>query len=169
MQEPVPVVIEEAPSISSRAAFHAGVAWAVAAASATEARQMRWVDQDFADWPLDDSALLQSLGDWLRRPQRRLEMLAHDYEKMATRHPRFTEWRRTWSHVVDTRAMTEDHGLVLPAWIVVDRQAYVELLDRSRWRGRAGVDPHHTSLLALEIDALAQRSVPDFPATRLGL
>ena len=158
-----------APDIDGRAGFVAALIWAVSAAASTDARKMWWVDPDFSDWPLNDAVLLTSLAGWLQQPQRKLVLLATDYGPMERLHPRFVTWRRTWGHAIEPYSLPEDEGLVLPTLAVVGPHACVELLDRTYWRGRAGIDPQHTRLLADEIDALVQRSSADFPVTRLGL
>lgn len=158
-----------APDINSRAGFAAALIWVVSAAASTEVRKMWWVDLDFVNWPLNDAALLTPLTGWLRQPQRKLVLLATDYGPVERVHPRFASWRRTWGHAIDAYSLPEDEGLVLPTLAVAGQHACVELLDRTYWRGRAGIDPQHTRLLADEIDALVQRSSADFPVTRLGL
>ena len=159
----------QVPDVHSRASFRHAIVWAAALANESKARHMWWVDPDFSEWPLDDPNLLQSIAQWARLPQRRLFVLAGSFDAFASRHPRFTAWRRSWSHVVDTRAVAEDDCPSIPSWLLVEHAGHVELIDRAHWRGRAGLDARRTHTMVEEIDALAQRSSPDFPVSRLGL
>lgn len=157
------------PDVSSRASFRRAIAWAVAMANETKARRMWWVDPDFSEWPLDDPVFLQSIAEWARLPQRRLSVLAGNFDGFAIRHPRFTAWRRSWSHVIDTRAVAPDDCPSIPTWLLVEHAAHIELIDRLHWRGRASMDAQRSHAIVEEIDALAQRSSADFPVSRLGL
>ena len=84
--------------IESRADFVAAVHDTVSLALAGATRRMVWVDADFAEWPLNEPALLQALTNWVRLPQRQLVLLAADYDDLRRRHARFTAWVRLWSH-----------------------------------------------------------------------
>jgi hypothetical protein len=157
------------PAIRSLADFHAAVTWAVALAHASQARRMWWVDAEFANWPLESADVLQALTHWLQLPQRQLVLLAKTYDAIDGKRPRFAAWRQNWSHALATLAVGDEQAPGLPTLLVVDQQAYVQVLDKAYWRGRAAADAAAASAWAIEIDALAQRSSPDFPVTRLGL
>ncbi len=62
--------------LRDRQGFTEGVIWGFRQAMAGGARRLLCTDPDFQHWPLDDRALLDELGRWLRLPQRRLVMLA---------------------------------------------------------------------------------------------
>lgn len=157
-----------APAFASRAEFQAALLWGFEAALASGARKLWCVDRDFADWPLDDPALLDSLGGWLKLPQRRLLLLAAHYEDMGLRHPRFVAWRRNWVHAIDTLSPSES-GLELPSLLVDDGAVCVQLVDAVHWRGQARLDVPAVIPFRQAIDALIQRSAPAFPASHLGL
>lgn len=157
------------PGIASRGEFTAAIRWGVQQATARGARRLLCIDADFREWPLDDPELLAELSAWLHRPQRRLVMLARDWNQMRARHPRFCTWRRAWSHALDTRSPPDDEAAVLPTLLLDDTRVLVRLSDPLHWRGRCGLDPRESTLLFAEFDALAQRSDPDFPVTQLGL
>lgn len=165
----VPAPSEEPPTIGSRAEFRAAILWGLQQSVARGARRLLWIDGDFRDWPLDDPALLELLGEWLHRPQRRLVMIARDWSQMRPHHPRFCAWRRMWSHALETRSPPEDEAGLLPTLLLDDTRVLVRLSDALHWRGRCGLDPRESSLLFTEFDALAQRSDADFPVTQLGL
>lgn len=59
------------------------------------------IDNDFADWPLNDLAVMQALQTWLKPPGRRLRMVGLDFDAVALAHPRFFRWRRDWAHRIE--------------------------------------------------------------------
>ncbi len=95
--EPARQTGDAAPVIDSRAAWQAALRWGLDAAMARGARRITCVDAGFENWPLDDPALLQRLTAWLRLPQRRLVLLARQYDEVPRRFPRFTAWRRDFA------------------------------------------------------------------------
>jgi hypothetical protein len=155
-------------AIASRRAFAAAVHEVLDLAWARRARRMLWVDADFADWPLDDAALLLRLTDWLRLPQRQLLLLASDYEPLRRR-ARFAACYRLWSHAISAYAPAEDDVAQLPCLLLAEDMALVQLLDKAHWRGWISTEPAPLRLARERIDALLQRSAPAFPATTLGL
>lgn len=166
---PGPGALPPPPPVTSRGEFEAALRWGLTAAAAGAARRLHWLDPDFATWPLDDGALIADLTAWLRRPQRRLVMLARDYEAMPRLHPRFVAWRRDWVHAIDTLALPQDVQLELPTLLVDDGPVSVHLIDAVHWRGRASLDERAATLWRETVDALLQRSEPAFPAHHLGL
>lgn len=155
------------PAIDSRAAFGSAVRWALEHAERTGARRVLCVDPDFADWPLDEPALLATLTAWLRRPQRRLVLLAGDYEGVPRRQPRFVAWRADWAHAVEAWSPAE--RVELPTLVLDDGELCLRLVDHLHWRGRVELDSRSARLWRDEIDAVLQRSEPAFPVYRLGL
>ncbi len=156
------------PRITSRAEFGAALRWGLGTACTRGARRLWCVDRSFADWPLDDAALLEQLSAWLRRPQRRLVLLAGSYDEMVRWQPRFVAWRRDWAHAVEawqTPANADD----LPTVLVDDAAVCVQLADRVHWRGRAGLDARAAQGWREEIDVVLQRSEASFPVKLLGL
>lgn len=160
---------ETPPAIDSRASFAEAVRWAFAQAIARDARRIVAVDRDFVDWPLGDTALLEQLTGWLRRPQRQLVLLAANWEDVPRRHPRFMPWRRTWAHALAIWQQPDGLDRDLPTWLLDDDALLLRLFDRERWRGRVEFDERATRLHRDEIDAVLQRSTPALPATQLGL
>jgi len=157
------------PSITSRGEFAAAVRWAAQQAQQRSARQLWWVDTDFADWPLSDPALLADLTRWLRQPMRRLVLLAASYEQMPRRHARFVAWRRGWVHAVEAFVPPAELAASLPCVWVDDGALSLQVIERMRWRGRCGVDARAASRWREEIAVVLQRSEPDFSANQLGL
>ena len=156
-------------AIDSRSGFVDAVHEALDRAMAQRARRMLWADSDFADWPLDDPALLQRLTDWLRLPQRHLVLLASDYELLRRRHARFVACYRIWSHAIAAFSPAEDDVAELPCLLLADRTVLVRLLDKVHWRGWTSTEPASLRLAREQTDALLQRSERAFAATTLGL
>ncbi len=157
------------PPITSRSEFAAAVLWAFDTAMADGARQIWCVDPDFADWPWGTPALLAQLTDWLRRPQRRLVLLARDFDEVQRRHPRFVRWRAGWSHVVQTLNPPQDLAASLPRVLVDDGRLSLQLFDPVRWRGRCSLSVTDARAWREELDAVLQRSEAAFPVNPLGI
>ncbi len=154
--------------IRSRSEFHAAVRTAFAEAAAQGCREIWLSDIDYADWPLDEPALIDSLTGWAK-PYRKLTVLAQHFDEFGRRHARWVAWRRHWSHVVECRANVELEVGKIPTLLLAPGLVTVRLVDPLRYRGsvsRAASDAIHGREL---IDAVLQRSEEAFPVTSLGL
>lgn len=157
-------------ALRSRAEVQQALLWAVQHALQVHARKLIWVDPDFAAWPLDEPALLQSLTAWLQLPQRRLVLLAQRYDDLARAYPRFVAWRRPWAHAVDAWQPAADaEPLNLPTLCLDDGRLCLQVFDKLHWRGRLQLDERQNRQWRDEIDALLQRCTASFPAHQLGL
>jgi hypothetical protein len=157
------------PAIDSRSGFHAAIAWGFRESIAKGARRIVCVDADFADWPWDDGATLESLTAWLRLPQRRLELLALSYADVPRRSPRFNAWRRDWVHAMACWQVPQDWTEELPSVLTSDAGVSVQLIDKIHWRGRARHDGRVARQWVETIDVVLQRSEPGFAVRSLGL
>jgi hypothetical protein len=157
------------PTIRSLADLHAALAWGFAAAVDEGARRIICCDVDFALWPLDDEALLQSLTRWLHQPQRRLDFLARDFDEVPRRFARFMRWRRDWAHAIHYWQAPAELVGELRCVLVSDGQVSVQLLDAQHWRGRGQVDSRAAHLHRERIDVVLQRSELSFAVNILGL
>ena len=88
-------------------------------AALSHAAQQGWSplvlsDIDFADWPLGERAVLESLNAWASSG-RQLHFLAKDFNVLRQRHPRLVQWRTTWSHLVEARVCSGAAGEGLPS------------------------------------------------------
>ena len=155
--------------LRDRQGFLDGVAWGFRQAMAGGARRLLCTDPDFQHWPLDDRALLDELGRWLRLPQRRLVMLAGDWSRVPQRHARFTAWRRDWAHAIDTLRPQPEDAPELPTLLIDDREVCVRLFDAAQWRGRCQLDEGEVRQWQHEFARVVERATPDFPVTSLGL
>ena len=157
------------PVIDSRTGFVQALQWGFHTAIAQGARRLLCVDANFADWPLDDPALLQALTAWLRLPQRRLVLLARSYDGVARRSPRFDGWRANFAHAIEAWQPPEDLARDLPALLTCDGAVTVHLVDAVHWRGRTALDSRRARQWCEDIDVVLQRSERAFAVRTLGL
>ena len=143
--------------------------WGFEQAIARDARRIVCVDPDWAGWPWADADLLAQLAVGLKRPGRRLVLLAGHYDEVPRRFPRFVAWRRPWVHAIDAFAPFADTGADLPTLLVDDGGVRVRLLDRMNGRVEVGIDAAAAAAWRERVDALLQRCGPAFSATQLGL
>jgi hypothetical protein len=156
-------------ALRSQADVQAALRWAVHHALDTRSRRLLWLDPDFSAWPLDDATLIDSLTAWLRLPQRRLVLLAHQFGTLERLHPRFVAWRRTWAHAVDAWTPSEGIAVRLPSLLIDDQRLCLQVFDTTQWRGRLSLDERAVHQWHDEIDALLQRCEAAFPVRPLGL
>lgn len=150
-----------------RVAFQQLVRDALAGAALEGWREIILCDASFADWPLGERAVAQSLQDW-SRTGRRVTLLAKRYDEVVRRHARFVAWRGTWSHIIEARACASADALELPSaiwspgWVM-------QRLDLERCNGYSGSEPERRLALRESLQEWLGRSSPAFPATTLGL
>lgn len=171
MQASDDLLLKAAPAglIASRADFQAAVRALLTSAHDAGVRHMWWVSPDFAEWPLDEPAIVEALTHWSRLPGARLTWLGHDFEHVRRTMPRLTRWRQVFSHLITCRAPEDVPGADMPTLLVADHRVALRLLDRERVRGwlrHDGADVQHARE---EIDVISQRSSEAFPAVTLGL
>jgi peptidyl-tRNA hydrolase len=155
-------------AIESRKGFHEAVRNALALAAEHGASEIFLVDPTFQDWPLNERAVIDSLDAWALS-RRRLVVFAHSFDELSRRAPRFAEWRRQWSHVVQCRCDPEIEPQDVPTLLLVPGQVAVRVLDPVRFRGTVSTWPADQVASRETVDALLQRSVEAFPVTTLGL
>lgn len=124
-------------------------------------------DADFADWPLGERAVVEALNRWARRG-RTLKMLARHYDQLRLLHPRFVQWRVTWSHLVEAHACVGAAGAELPSAIGTPVWT-LERLDPLRNTLVGSVDAERRVALQERVNECWHRSTPSFPASQLGL
>ena len=126
--------------IGSRKEFHDAIRAALAQAADAGASEICFVDVDFQDWPLNERAVVETLGRWATS-RRRLVVYGHSFEALPRSAPRFTEWRRQWSHIVQFRTDPEVQAQQVPTLLLVPGQVSVRLLDPVRYRGMVSGRP----------------------------
>ena len=150
-----------------REAFAQRVRDALAAAAREGWREIILSDAGFADWPLGERAVAESLNAWSHSGRRCL-LLARSYDEVVRRHARFVDWRRTWSHIVEARGCKAADPLELPSAIWTP-QWVMRRLDPERCTGVSGSEPERRVALREVLDEWLLKSSPAFPATTLGL
>jgi hypothetical protein len=153
----------------SRAVFQDAVRGVLTHAAERGVRCMHWVSPDFEAWPVDESPLLEALGDWARPRTVQLVWLCSDFEALRRRAPRLVAWRQRWSHVLRCLGPGEDVAAELPSLLLVDDKLLIRLMDREHWRGRISCSAADIQAAREQIDALLQRSAETFPVTTLGI
>ncbi len=152
-----------------RQAFRQGLIDAIAGAAVEGRREMIWVDSDFADWPLDDRLVLDAMSRWARQPMRRLRLVAHNFQDVPRRHPRFTAWRRVHAHRVECRSAPDLPISDIPTLMLAGELYSLQLLDKRQWRSRwLDDETDHKTWMGV-VDAILLRSEVDFGANTLGL
>jgi len=154
--------------ITTRAEFHAALRAAFAEAATAGSHELWLADNDFADWPLGERDVIESLSQWVAS-SRKLTLLAHDFDEVARRHPRWVTWRRQWSHVVSCRSNAELEAGEMPTLLIAAGTVTVRLSDPVRHRGRIAHDRAEELRCKELFDAVSQRSEEAFPATSTGL
>ena len=154
--------------IASRNEFLDALRSAFAQAATAGAREISLCDATFADWPLGEPGVIEDLTRWAQG-RRRLTVLAHNFDEIARRHGRWTEWRRQWAHVVQCRGNEELEAAEFPTICVVADVVSVRLVDLVHHRSMASHEASDAVACREAIDAISQRSAEAFPVTTLGL
>lgn len=154
--------------ITSRSEFQDALRGAFAEMAHVGAREVWICDDDFADWPLNERAVVDHLAKWAYA-HRKLTVVARTFEEVTRRHPRWVEWRRQWSHVVECRSVEEALPGDLPATLLAPGLVVVRLFDAVHIRGSVSRDVADAVQSREMIDAVLQRSAEAFPATTTGL
>ena len=155
-------------AIDGRTEFHAALRDAFAHAAARGCREIWLCDDDFADWPIGERAVIGHLAAWANS-HRRLVLVARTFDEVARRHARFVEWRRTWAHIVQCRANNELEAGKMPCALLAHDLVTVYLVERTQSRGRFSIDASDAARWRETVDAVLQRSEEAFPVTTTGL
>ena len=154
--------------IASRSDFHTALREAFAEASSVGCHELLLCDSNFADWPLGERAVVESLAQWAAS-HRRLTLLAEDFAELSRRHPRWVEWRQTWAHVVHCRTNTELEAGQMPTILLAPGRFSVRLSDPVHHRGQRSHEPAEGLRCRELFDAVLQRSEEAVPASTTGL
>lgn len=154
--------------ITSRSEFHSALRDAFTEVASVGSRELLLCDPNFADWPLGERAVVEQLGLWASS-HRRLTLLAEDFSELARRHPRWVEWRQTWSHVVHCRTNTELESGQMPTLLLAPGLLSVRLSDPIHHRGQRSHEAAEGLRCRELFDAVLQRSEEGFPASTTGL
>lgn len=166
MQHSAPLTLHEGP-FEGPAQFTQMIRDAIACAARRGWSDMVWSDANFADWPLCERSVVESLQAWSQKG-RRLVLLAHSFELMPAKHPRFVTWRRQWGHIIECYvskswdATDFPSALWTPEW-------HLQRVDVPHFRGVASVDARHGLHLKEALNEVRRQGTSGFPATILGL
>ncbi|QEA11794.1 hypothetical protein [Comamonas flocculans] len=151
-----------------REAFRQLVRDALHQAAAEGWPELLLCDADFADWPLGERAVVESLQAWAGG-RRRLVLLAGHYDAVLRLHPRFVQWRVRWEHLVTARKARAAQAQDLPS-LCWTRAWAMHRIDPVRSQGVATREPERLVLLREQLDEwLLNRSTPGFASSVLGL
>jgi len=155
-------------AVTSRAEFRDAVRSCLGGAADAGAREIVMIDPTFADWPLNDVAVVETFARWAGQG-RSLTLMAHRFDELPRRHMRFVEWRRNWSHVVRCRADEELEEQQIPTLLLVPGQTCLRIVDNVNYCGTVSGLAADLMTGREAVDALLQRSSDAFPVTALGL
>jgi hypothetical protein len=154
--------------IDSRSGFHVAIREAFVALAASACNEVVICDTDFADWPLGEISVIDSLTQWVR-PHRKLTVYAQNFDELVRRHARWVTWRRQFAHAVECRQVEPLEQGRMPSLFTARGGLTVRMFDSFRYRGTLSVDARDAVLAREQIDAISQRSAEGLPATTLGL
>jgi len=140
---------------------------ALDAAATAGWREMVWADADFADWPLGERAVTESLQRWAAAG-RQLVLVAQSFAVFERHHARFVHWRQMWSHIVEAR-VCKGSGLPEVPSAIWTAHWSLRRLDVERCTGLCSRDAVARRHLRETIDECLRHSRAGFPVTTLGL
>lgn len=155
-------------AFDSRDGFQQALREAFSAVAVHGGRELWLCDSDYADWPLGERAVLESLTQWAYA-HRKLVVMAASFDEIVRRHARWIDWRVQWAHIVECRTVHEDEAPEMPSLLFAPGCIAVRRLDVRLQRGRVYRDAADIARCKEWIDAITQRSSEAFPATTLGL
>jgi hypothetical protein len=161
-QQPLP-----SGAFHGRESFQQLVRDALTAAAREGWREIVLSDPDFADWPLYERAVVQSLQDW-SQTGRKCILLARRYDDVVRRHARFVTWRKTWTHIIDARGCPSADPLEIPSAIWTPTWV-MERRDIDHCAGYSGAEPDRRLSLREKLSEWLVKSTPAFPSSTLGL
>ena len=154
--------------ITSRSEFHDTLRSAFAEVAGAGCRELWLSDPSFADWPLGERVVVESLTQWVQS-QCRITLLADTFDEVTRRHPRWVAWRRHWAHVVHCCTKSERVPGPVPTLFLASGLFSLNMADSMRFRGRLSRDAPDMILDRETLDAVLQHSEAAFPATTTGL
>lgn len=141
---------------------------AFAEAARAGCRELWLCDADYADWPLSEPAVIESLSQWAYS-HRKLTVLAASFDEITRRHARWLSFRREWSHVVECRLLDESDTNPSSSLLLAPGLLVVRIFDTRHWRASWSLDPAAQNRCREWVDTIWQRSSEAMPATTLGL
>lgn len=131
-------------------------------------REIYLCDSSYADWPLGEIATIELFNRWAMS-HRKLFVLAAQFDTITRQHPRWVNWRRTWSHVVHCRQVCDADITSIPSMMLAPGTLSLRVHDPVNFRGRLAFTRPEEVRDWDDLDAFLQRSHESFPVTSLGL
>ncbi len=154
--------------IESQREFEDALREAFAMIATQGCREVLISDTDFANWPLSDRQVGDSLEQW-SMSHRKMTVLALHYDEVTRRHARWVQWRRQWAHIVDCRVVDDFDAKEVPTLLLAPGLVVVRLVPGDTVRGSISTDLGDIERARELVDAITQRSQEGFPASTLGL
>ena len=154
--------------IEGSQAFRAAITALLTSLPTHGSRQIWMLDYRFQGWPLNDPAVLDALGAWLRLGGRRVGMVGIDFDAVVRDFPRLVRWRQDHAHGFDAWQPAATERRELPGLLLTGHRA-IELLDREHWRARMIEEPAELRLLDEHVVSKLHHCEPAWPVTTLGL
>ena len=150
-----------------RLAFAGLVRQAIEAAAREGWSSLVLSDADFADWPLGERSVVEAFNAWAGRG-RHVRLIAQEFGTLRQMHPRFVQWRVTWSHLVEAHALPSASAGEVPSAIWSPGWT-LERLDPLRCVGVTSAEGARRLALRERLDGVWLKGSPSFAATTLGL
>lgn len=146
---------------------HFRAAMAVLAASPVDV----WVaDRDFVHWPLGERSVMAAWHKWaVTGGRKRLTLLGEDFDALPRHHPRWAQWRGTWSHRITCLKAPETLRDDVHPTLLLDGVIGLQILDSRHGTGLWSRDKARLASWQAELDVILQRSSEALPPTTLGL
>ncbi|MFM9878863.1 MAG: hypothetical protein ACKVOO_00440 [Burkholderiaceae bacterium] len=154
-------------AFTGREDFRQLVRDALACAASEGWSELILCDASFEDWPLDERAVVDSLGAWAKTG-RSMTFMARRYDEVQRRHARLVNWRGRWSHITTAWACPSAQVLEFPS-VLWSPQWVLERHDTERCTGQCGSEPLRRLRSREVLSEWAKKSGPGFPASVLGL
>lgn len=151
-----------------RESFRERVRLALAEAARAGWLELILADPDFADWPLGESGVVQSLTTWAASGQGTLTLLAASYGAVPKQFPLLVQWRQRYAHRLDCRVAAPQQAGDLPSALWSPEWTLVRYNLRQSG-GACGPDPRRRQVLRGWLDDWLSTSTPGFPSDTLGL
>ena len=116
---------------------------------------------------MGEREVVASLNAWARRG-RSLQLLARDYSLLRLQHPRFVQWRTTWSHLVEAQGCASASADELPS-VLWSPGWTLQRLDTVRCTMVVSRDAERRVALQEQLHQWWLKGSSAFPASTLGL
>lgn len=167
VQASEPALLLPSGRFEGRHAFAQLVRDALACAARDGWNQIILADANFEDWPMNERSVVKSLHSW-SKTGRHITLLAHSFETVMRKQPRWVSWRKTWSHIIECRQCRQADPLDFPS-AIWSRSWAMQRINLPLCQGVSGAQAERRIHLRELLDEKIRNSSPGFPASVLGL